>query len=147
MENSLEVSPPTGAREIKWNMNVGIDGVLGTATSPFSHTCYPGHIVKINNTTIYSYLPTQNNTMYAFGCLFGGFPLVSGMTSPVAVPPKLLIRGYFRSHLMKVFMLFFVLLGLGVCRPNPFQLEQMLNAALSPPHNRTLPNKDQLLRS
>ena len=60
----------------------------GTATTTYSHTCYPAHIniVKVNNTLVYNYMPPENDISYIFGCLVGPSPRVTGVTGPVAVP-------------------------------------------------------------
>ena len=73
---------------IKWTMGVNIDSSIGNATVTYSHTCYPAHVVKINGSVVYNYLPPSNDTRYIFRCLFTPVGTVIGVTSPVAVPQK-----------------------------------------------------------
>jgi hypothetical protein len=59
------------------------------ASVNYNHTCYPAHIVKVNGTTVYSYLPPYNNIAYLANCLlqapfFG--TKVTGVSSAVTVP-------------------------------------------------------------
>ncbi len=86
VDNPNEQSAPGSG--IKWNMSVNINSAIGNATIAYNHTCYPAHILKINGTVVYSYLPPQNDTFYIFKCLFTPFFPVIGVTSPVAVPSK-----------------------------------------------------------
>jgi hypothetical protein len=75
--------------EIVWNMFVSIDDsnpTVPTASVNYTHTCYPGHIVKVNGTVVYSYQPTTNNSIYYAGCLTGVLPAVTGQSGPVVIP-------------------------------------------------------------
>jgi hypothetical protein len=87
-QNPLE--PSVGTKPaIAWDMIVEVDDFNpSTPTSyvTYNHTCYPAHIVTVNGTVVYSYLPPKNNTPYLAGCLFKLIPEVSGTTSSVQVP-------------------------------------------------------------
>jgi hypothetical protein len=71
--NPLELNPfPDPIGDINWDMNVVIDDSnpsAPTAQVAYSHTCYPAHIVKVNNTTVYEYLPLHDNAPYIVNCL------------------------------------------------------------------------------
>jgi hypothetical protein len=57
---------------IKWNATVTLNDTNSsqpTASVTITHTCYPAHIVKVNGTTVYSYQPGLNNTLYLLSCL------------------------------------------------------------------------------
>ena len=76
---------------IQWNATVTINDSnpnQPTATVDIMHTCYPAHIVKVNGTVVYSYLPPHNNTAYLLSCLLTLplFPEVHGATGAVPVP-------------------------------------------------------------
>ncbi len=73
---------------IKWNATITIDDSnpnQPTASVDITHTCYPAHIVKVNGTVVYSYLPPHNNTAYLLSCLTL-FPQVHVTTPAVPVP-------------------------------------------------------------
>jgi len=74
---------------ITWNLTTTVN--VQTPSNPtaavnYLHTCYPAHQVKVNSQIVYSYMPLQNDITYITGCLSQVYPLVSGQTSPQAVP-------------------------------------------------------------
>jgi hypothetical protein len=82
--NPLELLAPP----IYWNMQLVIDESnpnLPTASVVPSHTCYPEHIVKVNGTTVYDYVPKSNSSWYLARCLAKLLPLVTEPQGPVSV--------------------------------------------------------------
>ena len=74
---------------INWNINTVVNDpnpAQPTAYVNYNHTCYPAHIVKVNNQVIYTYTPPSNTPAYIGLCLTGINPHVTGQTSPVVVP-------------------------------------------------------------
>jgi hypothetical protein len=74
--NPLEQFEPPGLG-VSWNMTVNIDSSKKTAFVNYTHTCYPAHIVKVNGTVVYSYIPGPDNTFYIAGAWRQAAPLDS----------------------------------------------------------------------
>jgi hypothetical protein len=58
--------------KIAWDMRTvidysNLDNVTGIVN--YNHTCFPAHIIKVNDHTIYSWTPPRNDTDYITGCL------------------------------------------------------------------------------
>lgn len=66
--NPLEPS----AAKISWDMRTvvdysNLDYVTGIVN--YTHSCFPGHVIQVNNKTIYQWEPTRSDQFYVFGCL------------------------------------------------------------------------------
>jgi hypothetical protein len=78
------IDPP-----IRWNNRVVVDESNPTAPTAYvnyNHTCYPAHVVFVNGTKVYEYLPPQNDIYYVARCLFQDNPKVTGVSTPMQVP-------------------------------------------------------------
>jgi hypothetical protein len=75
---------------IQWDMVTTIDTSnpqSPTATIVANHTCFPAHQIKINGEVVYSYYPTQTDSLYITRCLAGTLAHIQ-RTETRSVTPK-----------------------------------------------------------
>jgi hypothetical protein len=84
--NPLELPSPG----IAWDMRTIIDiSNLDhiTAKVNYNHTCYPAHVVMVNNFVVYNYRPPRDDANYIFGCLaLQQGKVVNEQPNPTRVP-------------------------------------------------------------
>ena len=76
---------------IAWDMRTVVDDTSPsspTAYVNYNHTCYPAHIVKVNDLVVYSYTPSRNDPAYIVGCLTGVYSHITGVSSTSSVPTQ-----------------------------------------------------------
>lgn len=69
-----------------WDMRVTMDGsnpnnALVTTVN-YNHTCFPAHLVKVNEWTVYHYEPSTSDATYVFGCLVLQQGKIIGQSQP-----------------------------------------------------------------
>jgi uncharacterized repeat protein (TIGR02543 family) len=88
-QGSNPLESPSAA--IKWNLVISLDTTDPANpkawVSGSTETCYPAHVVKVNGTVVYQYVPCNNcnNVLYLAACLTGSGSPVSP-SSPTSVP-------------------------------------------------------------
>jgi hypothetical protein len=88
--NPLE--PPAGDT-IAWDMRVVIDDSnpsAPTAIVNYNHTCYPAHIVKVNDRKVYEFIPQYNGLDTIAPCLYRvpGTKIIGQQATPTVVPTQ-----------------------------------------------------------
>jgi hypothetical protein len=72
--------------KISWDMRVTMDGsnpnnALVTTVN-YNHTCYPAHIIKVQEYTVYYWGPPRSDPAYITGCLLLQQGKIIGQSSP-----------------------------------------------------------------
>ncbi len=72
--------------KIAWDMRVTMDGSdpnnARVTTVDYNHTCFPAHVVKVQEWTVYHYEPPSSDTTYVFGCLVLQQGKIIGQSQP-----------------------------------------------------------------
>jgi hypothetical protein len=76
----------TSLAKISWDMRVLMDGsdpnnAVVTSVN-YNHTCFPAHIIKVQEYTVYYWGPPRADTTYVAGCLLFQQGKIVGQTSP-----------------------------------------------------------------
>jgi|SRR6185437_16183236 len=76
----------TSLAKISWDMRVIMDGSnpnnARVTEVDYNHTCFPSHIIKVQEYTVYYYGPPRSDPTYVAGCLVFQQGKIIGTSKP-----------------------------------------------------------------
>jgi hypothetical protein len=76
--------------KISWDVRTVVDYSnldYVTAYANVTHTCFPAHVVQVNNKVVYHYMPPRSDVDYVFGCLVLQQGKTQGLVTPTVQVP------------------------------------------------------------
>jgi hypothetical protein len=85
--NPLETGPPYAT--IQWDATVSTDYSNPdwvTASAYIMHTCFPAHVLKAQEWTLYHWMPPSYDSNYIYSCLVYHSNMINAVSFPTRVP-------------------------------------------------------------